>query len=178
MRVLRKSAKSISLQTKISGADALVLKSDSLAQRGEYLLAVLLLYRALDVAVHDLINKNTPFLNWSTGVYDNIKESFLEVKQSLYSKNILPVKLGFSDALIVIHLCYPQIMPFSLLKEMVKLAELRHNTWLTHGKNIPTETDYLRMKKAYVPVVQQVLLENKKLFETRKLHVDNKMEGQ
>lgn len=153
--------RSFSLQTNISEADGLLLKSDVVAGMGEYLLAVLLLYRALDVATHDLISKNNPFSNWSTGVFSAIKEVFLDIRQSIHANRNLPIRLGFSDSLIVLHILYPKIITFLLLKEILALAELRHNTWITHGKDVPLKTDYLHMKKVYKSVINQLLPEIK-----------------
>jgi len=157
--MIMKKITSYSLQTTIEDPEDLLIKSKVFADIGEYLLAVLILYRAADLATVEIIKKEGTFSDWSTGVFSLIKNEFLNLREQLYLNRKLPTKLGFSDSLVVTHILYPGIITFPLLKQILDLAEIRHRTWITHGYNTPTRSDYTRVSEVFVPVIRQLISE-------------------
>jgi len=143
----------------------------SLAEKGEYLLAIITMYRWMEIAAENYLNSYAPFSHWDAGIYIDIKEKFRFVRQKLINYNKgeeasselgnlpLPNRFGFTSMLIVCHIINKKQLPYTQLKNVIQLAEIRHSTWLTHGMEVPTKKDYEKMAKVYIPLIKKLCID-------------------
>ncbi len=132
--------------------------SEQLAQIGEYLLAIVSLYRVLGITSEQFLQIYGQFTDWNSGIYHGIKEEFLQIRNEIHpNRNQLPSSLGFSDFLFIIHIMNQDLISFSSLKRLILLSDNRHQSWLAHGTFTPGQKEYSSMKNAYLPVIHSLM---------------------
>lgn len=102
----------ISLQYKPGDTRAYHDLINNLIKRGEYVLASLVLYRAMDEILNTFIKQNFPFKNWGIEPYYQIQKSFSAIKSEQFNQKevFLPEQIGFTDSAILVHCFMPSII--------------------------------------------------------------------
>jgi len=145
--------------TRINLEPSLILaEAKRLSAGGSHTLAALYIYRAADLAISRFIDKNNPFESWETDPYVTIGSSFIALKRSLIgsTSSLLPVRLGFSDKMICVHLIYPGLLTFCHLEKCLAAAGVRHKSWLAHGDYDITGDEIDLMTSVFEPLIQRL----------------------
>ena len=110
-----------------------------------YLMAILVTYRIMDISATAYLNSIECFESWGKGIYADVRDDFINIAGGLLGiDRVGQDKPNFNEKVILIAMLSDYITPEEVL-HVFTVSELRNRTWIMDGLLIPKEEETCRM---------------------------------